>query len=183
MTTQAAHDARDVKDAKDAEVKEDRRQIRDRRGTIDSRVGWAIKDFLMGHAKVILGTLIIGSGAWYAVGYQIKTNTENINKNTASITVLDERMMKAEKTDIELHGADLLVVARLDSISSDIKDLKSTVEKLDTKMNDRMTKMGDRTQSQFEEIKKILYKPAIGSSRSQMSDMSMDEIAGLVEKK
>lgn len=162
------------------EVKEEKRSWQDRRkNDVDKRFLIVLKDLLFQHIFAIIGGLVILLGAWWAVGSQLKTNTDNIKKNTESITVLDDRMMNAEKAEIQLRADDKLVIQRLDAISGDIKDLKSTLTTLDGKLNERMTRMSDKTQSQFEELKKILYKPVVDNNTTHFDivDLSTGNMA------
>jgi len=168
-------------DLKDSNLKEERRRVIDRRGNVDSRVVVAVKNFLFAHSKVILGTIIVVCGSWYALGNQVKLNTETGNRNIEDIAKLEVRAMNTEKMDIELHAADQLVLQRLDTISGDIKDLKSTLTLLDSKMNDRMNKMNEKNELQYNEIRKLLYKPVVGNNASSthfdIIEMSAGDIA------
>jgi len=154
------------------ETLEEKRSWSDRRkNNVDKRFLMILKDLLFQHIFAIIAGLVLCLGAWWAVGSQLKDNTVNIGKNTESISSLETRMMKTEKDDIELRSADQLVILRLDAISGDIKDLKSTLTTLDSKMNERMTRMTDKTQTQFDELKKILYKPVIGKDTTTHFDL------------
>lgn len=117
----------------------------------------SFKEFL-GKNWIWAATVIFGLGGafvWQAVqGADIKDHTTIINTHR-------ERIALCEQADIKLNSADEKALMKLEAIDNGIKDLKTTVEKLDVKMNERMTKMSEKNQLQFDEMKKILYKPAI----------------------
>ncbi len=111
-------------------------------------------------------TVIAGVGTVLAtVAYQGK----DLDTQKAMIAADHERIAKCEQSEIRLTDADNLVVVRLENIENGIKDLKETVDKLDLKMTDRMNRMTDKTQSQFDELKKILYKPVVGNTVESVS--------------
>jgi len=83
---------------------------------------------------------------------------KNISENSGLINISREKIVNLEQADIRLAGADERAMLKLESIDNGIKDLKVTVERLDGKMN----KMNERVQVQFDEMKKILYKPVVG---------------------
>ena len=143
----------------------DTREIaRDLKTTKDVK---GIKDALTRNLIWVITTLVT-IGIWIGtVQFQGKT----VEAQGAMINQDRERIIAVEKTTIQLHSADELAMQKLDGISSDIKELKGSIEKLDTKMNERMVKMTDRTQSQFDEIKKLIYKPAIGSTYFDSNDI------------
>ena len=155
----------------------DTREIaRDLKNTKDVK---GIKDALTRNLIWVITTLIT-IGVWIGtVQFQGKT----VEAQGAMISQDRERIVAVEKTTISLHSADELAMQKLEGIQSGIKDLKDTVEKLDIKMNDRMTRMGDKNQAQFDEIKKLIYKPVFGTTYIQSpSNEFAGKVEGLIKK-
>ena len=112
-------------------------------------------------------------GCVYALGVQVI----DIRKNEGGIEVNKSRIEALEKNEIKLTSADEKAIMKLDSISCDLKDLKTTIQLLDSKMNERMSKMNERNDLRFDELKKILYKPVVGGvSHFDIIEMSSGEI-------
>jgi len=123
-----------------------------------------VKGALEKHWPWMVGVLVAVSLSYGGLTYRQLEIQKITEKNSAGLELHGIQITNIEKKTIELHAADEMSMQKLDMISNDIKDLKNIVEKLDIKMNDRMTKMGDKTQAQFDELKKILYKPVIGTT-------------------
>jgi len=130
----------------------------------------AIKDAFTRNLIWII-TCLAGIGTVLAT---VRYQGQDLEMQKKLVSVDHDKIANCELVESRLHDADEMAIIKLDSISSDIKDLKNTLTALDTKMNDRMSKMGDRTQAQFDEIKKILYKPVVGdnTTRFDMIDLS-----------
>lgn len=157
-------------DRRKSEQARDQREIVRDEDTVKFRAESAkdvvdLKGILLRNLVWVIVTLVSVGTVLATVAYQGK----DIEAQKNLIASDHDRIAKCEQVDIKLAGVDEKTLQKLESIDSGIKDLKNTVEKLDVKMNERMTKMSDRTQLQFDELKKILYKPVVSSVLDDLS--------------
>ena len=110
-----------------------------------------------------IASMIFGLGGAFVLQ---AVQGRSITENTAAINISRERIVLCEQADIRLMSTDEKALLKLEIIDAGIKDLKGTVEKLDMKMNERITKLSDKTQTQFDDLKKILYKPVVSGDLS-----------------
>ena len=149
---------------------EDRRvNVKDRRITNGALV--VIKEAILSNLKFFITIVIIATGAWYTLGSQVQDNTKNVSKNGNILDKVSERVVLVEKNAIELKATDQITMQKLDGIDSSIKDLKMYVEKMDA-----------RNQKEFDEIKKLVYKPAIGSKFISDDNEMVRIVEGLIRK-
>ena len=144
------------------------------------------KDFFKGLIEkhwigMVIG-LVSASVAYGGLVYRQCEIQKITEKNAMGLEAHGTQITAIEKTTIELHAQDQMAMQKLEGIQVGIKDLKETVEKMDIKMNDRMTKMNDRNQVQFDEIKKILYKPVIGTTYLHDDNEIASKVERLINK-
>lgn len=98
-------------------------------------------------------TTLVALGVWLAtIMYQGKA----IDAQGSMIQGDHERIGRCELTDIKLASVDDKIGIKLESIDNGIKDLRLAIERIQAE-----------NKAEFNEIKKILYKPVIGNAVDQ----------------